>query len=411
MLLSEIFETLERIGSTQSRTEKEAYLAAGGEDETFRRVLRAAYDPFKTYGILPTENRGGTGDQDDAGSMFGILEMLAARELTGNDAASAVEDVLELASPSAGALFVRILRKDLRCGISSSTINKAIPGLIPGFSCMLAHKYEPKRVTDFPVAVQPKHDGVRVLVYVDQPNGIVRFHSRNGKEDFASMPTIASALLIWGPKGGTYWLDGEITSGGFNKTVSEVRTKKAVLNDATLQVFEYLTPHELAEGSTIPHHERHERLAALEIFGDHVKLVGETLVHSHEEIVAQYEAYRAAGLEGAIVKPLNGLYRTKRSHDWLKMKAEESEDLRIASMFEGEGKYKGMLGGVIVTFNGVEVRVGSGFSDSQRSNYWANQNGIIGRLAEVEYHEVTPDGSLRHPRFVRFRDDKDQEAA
>ena len=28
------------------------------------------------------------------------------------------------------------------------------------------------------------------------------------------------------------------------------------------------------------------------------------------------------------------------------------------------------------------------------------------KVIEVKYHEVTPDGSLRHPRFYRWRDDK-----
>lgn len=30
-------------------------------------------------------------------------------------------------------------------------------------------------------------------------------------------------------------------------------------------------------------------------------------------------------------------------------------------------------------------------------------------MIEVEFHEVTPDGSLRHSRFNRFRDDKQDE--
>ena len=29
---------------------------------------------------------------------------------------------------------------------------------------------------------------------------------------------------------------------------------------------------------------------------------------------------------------------------------------------------------------------------------------VIGRLIEVKYHEITPDGSMRHPRFARVRD-------
>ena len=66
----------------------------------------------------------------------------------------------------------------------------------------------------------------------------------------------------------------------------------------------------------------------------------------------------------------------------------------------------GMLGGFIGNFNGVEVRVGSGLSDNDRVDFWGRREQIRGDLMEVEYHEVTPDGSLRHPRFARFRDDK-----
>ena len=103
-------------------------------------------------------------------------------------------------------------------------------------------------------------------------------------------------------------------------------------------------------------------------------------------------------------------------------------------VYEGEGKYEGMAGGVVVDFNGVPVRIGGGFTDQQRAEIWADFKGVsvtysytsweeeldemitvtekvkpsgqsvIGRLIEVKYHEITPDGSMRHPRFARFRD-------
>jgi DNA ligase-1 len=31
---------------------------------------------------------------------------------------------------------------------------------------------------------------------------------------------------------------------------------------------------------------------------------------------------------------------------------------------------------------------------------------LLGRLLEVSFHEVTDDGSLRHPRAKKWRDDK-----
>ena len=142
------------------------------------------------------------------------------------------------------------------------------------------------------------------------------------------------------------------------------------------------------------------------------------LASSYDEVQFYYNAFRTAGQEGAIVKPLDGVYVKKRSYAWLKIKGEETNDLFITGAFEGTGKYEGMLGGVIVDFNGVAVRVGGGLSEAQRVELWADyQNDItpgkgpfhllLGKMIEVEAHEVTPDGSLRHPRFVRFRSDKE----
>ena len=87
----------------------------------------------------------------------------------------------------------------------------------------------------------------------------------------------------------------------------------------------------------------------------------------------------------------------------MKIKAEETLDLYVTGWEPGTGKYEGMIGALIVNHKGVPVNVGSGLSDTLRQEDPAE---IVGRMIEVEYHEVTPDGSLRHPRFKRFRDDK-----
>ena len=55
----------------------------------------------------------------------------------------------------------------------------------------------------------------------------------------------------------------------------------------------------------------------------------------------------------------------------------------------------------------IRVNVGSGLSDSDRDEYWAARDQLLGHVVEVEADAVTQnqDGtySLRFPRFVRFR--------
>jgi DNA ligase-1 len=55
----------------------------------------------------------------------------------------------------------------------------------------------------------------------------------------------------------------------------------------------------------------------------------------------------------------------------------------------------------------IRVNVGSGFSDSNRDEFWGNREGVVGQIVEVRADAITQnqDGtySLRFPRFKGFR--------
>ena len=84
--------------------------------------------------------------------------------------------------------------------------------------------------------------------------------------------------------------------------------------------------------------------------------------------------------------------------------------LEVTGYYEGKDKFTGMLGGIIVDFNGVEVRVGGGYTEQQRKDLWEIRDQLLGRIAEVKYMELTNSNppSLRHPIFLRFRDYKSE---
>jgi DNA ligase-1 len=436
----QVFDAIEQIAATPGKKDKELLVGELLKDELGKRVLVAAYDPFVTFGIAkaPERTAPGAGYFDQGGDTFALLDKLATRELTGNAAKAAVQTEVDRLSEPSSQLFKRILTKDMRAGFTEGTINRAAPGTITVFDVMLAHPFKDhKHKVTYPVAVEPKLDGVRVVAFADIGNKSVRFFSRSGKEftsfDLLKEPVMLAAMnfaiKLSPPFDPVIVFDGEVVSGNFNKTVGDVRRKDEQMTDAKFCVFEAMTRAEFNdvnskdECHTVGWHvDRRRRLEATIPDAGPGKVVFRLpsfQAVDEEGVYHLYNGMRDRGLEGIIVKSHQTFYAKKRSVAWLKVKGEESADLKVTGAFEGEGKYVGMLGGLYVDRNGVQVAVGGGFSDDQRVEFWAafrseQEHGpacsdggeIVGRTIEVVYHEVTPDGSLRHPRFKRFRDDK-----
>lgn len=414
MTSEDIFDLIEEIAATSSKTEKERLIKTGADDSEFRAVLKASLDPLVTYGIAtrPADVANKSHLKEFNASTWTILKALESRSITGNLANDSLAEQLSTLAPKSRELLWRIVSKDLRAGFSASTVNKAISGLITTFDCMLAHKFEESRIKSWPQIAEPKLDGVRVLAFIDQESNSVKFFSRSGKEFFTFEHLKQPLLALPAFDGANAVMDGEIVSGSFNKTVSEVRKKDVQATDAVFHAFDMLPTKvfnadgKSGVGDTYESRRKYLENTINSVPSDFIKLIPRYIVNSHTEIQTLYGKVRARGLEGLIIKDPKGLYHRRRNHAWMKIKNEDDADVEVIGYEEGTGKYVDQLGALIIDFNGVKVNVGSGLSDSQRASFWEAKDELIGKLCTVEYHEITPDGSLRHPRFIKWRDDK-----
>lgn len=432
---TEINQRLLAIKAVPGKNDKIAMLKESLEDRRFRWVVQQMLDPRVRFGVAAKtlskieketehnilfDHKLDFTDQTTVNIDL-MLEAMASGQLTGGAAVERLATCYKELNGDSWSLLTKILLKKPDAGFTDSSVNKAREDTIFTFECMLAHKFEEKRIKQWPVAVEPKIDGVRCLVMVE-PNGTsevdVAFFSRTGKE-FTTFGLVAEQIRArWAQdeklRERGWIIDCEIDSGQFNETVSQARKKEGDAADAVARIFD-LVPVDVWNGERACPDYGVRRRAIEAIFGvgsfDRLQPVQQWICHTVEEIMQHNNRIQAEGGEGVIVKPLDHLYERKRSYNWLKVKGFETFDLVITGFFEGQGKYAGQMGGVIVKHGDVEVRVGGGWTDDDRQVMWADQASFKGRMIEVGCHEVTPDGSLRHPRFVRFRDDKHQQEA
>lgn len=400
--------------------------ALRGLSEDGQKLLKYALDPMITFGVKKIPHIRINKEVDgDTKYFFELLENLYQRRATGNAAFHEMCMILSLYTPATQRKLKMVLEKHLGIGIGPSLVNQVYPGLITKFKCMLAKPMDDTfDWNSGPWLVEAKYDGLRCLAFVDGDKKTVRYMSRNGKE----IPNIQGLfddelykLLVMGMPNPIV-LDGEIVGPSFSGTMGALGhygdKERSLLS---FVVFDYIPQDDWNKSfGAIPQGGRSRTIQARVISctnSDRTVITPCGIVcHTRDTVEHYFKNIVDIGYEGVIIKSLNAKYQWKRSPDWRKMKPTNTYDGRIIDVIEGEGKFVGTLGSLLVKGTDelgrhFETKVGSGFSDLQRDLVWRNRGNYMGKVVEVKAQEMSlakdaDTYSLRFPVFVKFRDDK-----
>lgn len=433
------FQVLSRIAETAGKNDKMRLLASCDTPQ-MRTILYLTMNKYLTYRIqqLDYPRQYNLIQPDVTTELSYILMELAKHQTGNNDAKLMIKRLLEKCTEEGARWVARIVNRDLNIGIDESSVNKVFPGLIPTFGVQLAKPLEDWNKLKYPVVVEEKLDGMRVIAIVRA--NAVSFYSREGRELFGLDP-IGEEILRMFP-GKEYCLDGEIIGKKLNpKCKTAMKNKDSnwafaqalsmVKSQSTTreEVEEYLgfyawdiidLPYFLNQGAKKlegkPLTQRKFELTALfernKLDLKCVFLVPNAVCLNKEAVLEIFAIVRAKKGEGVMVKDPSAPYSFKRNDNILKLKEFFTYDLRIVGCYEGspDSKYVGMLGGITVASDCGKIKsdVGSGFTDLDRAEMWLRYlNGtLLGSIVEIMFQEVTEDGSLRFPTFVRERTDK-----
>jgi len=421
-----VIEVLEQLESDNSRLFKERVLADNKDNLLLRDFLTMAFDPWKNWGVAkynrPDPLAGSSNHADvELSTFIVLLEALNRRTLTGNKAREAVEAVMSQFDAVGQKWCERLLWRNLRCGVSSTTINKIWPGSIVPFAVALAESLSTVgvngdfKITDpvkYPVRVEAKLDGLRLIAVKNR--GEVALFTRSGTP-IETLPKIVQAIKDL--KEDNIVLDGEVMGDDWNESASVVMSSKTKKDDSTMRYHVFDIVDFAAWQQQVSKTHYRARLLDLQLtigdtLGTPFRYVKSTTANDETELREFYNECLTEGYEGVMLKRLDTPYQWKRTDAILKMKPVATEEGVIVGWHLSPEKTKraGQFGGFhVLTKNGVVTKVGGGYTDAQKKQIQEEgPDTYIGRIAEVEHQPpFTNTGALRFPVFSRFRDPSD----
>ncbi|MDB5771189.1 MAG: ligD, partial [Burkholderia sp.] len=272
---------------------------------------------------------------------------------------------------------------------------------------------------------EPKLDGYRATAYIDK--GKVTILSRGGNDYTQHFPGLVAELARQPVQ--PLLLDGEIVAfenGRPSFSALQNRFKPGAAQDRSRPCVFYCFDVLHAAGVNTrgaPYTDRRRFLKQCLTPGAAVQVV-----HADGDGVALYRAAIDTGLEGIMAKEKGGLYLPGiRSGAWLKIKQLKSGEFVIVGYTKGKRTLSSLLLGYWADGEWKYTgRVGTGFSDETIDLLLSRFETMVTKkptvklnepvaatwvepklVAEVSYYEVTKDDRLRHPVFLRLRDDVD----
>ena len=352
---------------------------------------------------------------------FDMCEALATSNIN-NQLRDAVYSTLSAMSEDLQEVWIRVLTKDLKCGISVTSINKAIPNLIPVWTIQKASTYKEGKIKDGTwIGITLKENGIHGTYY----DGIIKSRQNKVFEGLDHIINEINILLQYFPY---YVFEGELIRDNIDNLSDNenFRLTTSILSDETadktpikLDLFDLLPQKEfdLAGVSTRTYKERLEQLKQIQSLINELGLkyigVCEILYEGTDvsQIQKQLDIVDSKGLEGCVVS-LDKYYQRKRLTTLFKVKSWKDADCKIIGYEEGTigSKYEGMLGAFVIDYKGNKVSVGSGYSDEQRQEMWDNRDKYMGKILQVKFKEETKNKetglvSLQFGTFVCIREE------
>lgn len=428
-----VIDILERLENNNSRLFKEELLETHGDNELLKRIFVTVGDPYLNFYVnkfkMPKDQI--TNDIGDDKVIENFLDFitdsLSTRKITGNSAKDAVVSFFSYLTETQQKWCQRIILKNLRVGVQSTTVNKVWPGSIVGFSVQLAETLKTRYVEGegiiiddpilYPIRVEPKLDGLRCIAVKN--GGEVTMFTRNGNI-LDTLPTIK--FLLEQVEWDGFVLDGEIMGRDWNESASVVMSHKKNKDDSGMvfHVFDAMTFSDWRDQEC--HLDLEDRVELvneliLKVSSESIVQVPGRTVNNKEELLSAYMTDTDTGYEGIMIKDLVAPYLFKRSSNIRKLKPIATYEGIIVGHYEGKrgSKREGLWGGFEVKLpNGVVTRVAGGFTDRMKAEINVDPDSWVGKIVEMEGQPdpqtgdgLTKDGKVRFPVFIRERDPRD----
>ncbi|WP_084211774.1 DNA ligase [Geoalkalibacter subterraneus] len=136
---------------------------------------------------------------------------------------------------------------------------------------------------------------------------------------------------------------------------------------------------------------------------DYAFVLSQKIVQNRDHLQEELRRVEGLGGEGLMVRRPDAFYRVGRSAGILKVKSFQDAEAAVVAHIPGSGRNRGRLGSLRVELdNGIQFRIGSGFSDAQREN-----PPPIGAVVTFKHYGFYPSGIPKFPSFLRVRKDQD----